>query len=338
MTADPHLVAVLATDGVAGFDLAVACQVFGTTRLTDIHPYEVRVCATAPSVASTAGTVDYFRIAAPYRLGDAAAADTVVVPGADRSRRTDDALLDTVRAAAARGARIVSICTGAFVLAEAGLLDGRTVTTHWRAAADLARRHPRVTVDATALYHGEGNIFTSAGAAAGLDLCLHLVGRDHGPAVAAATARTMVVPPSREGGQAQFVAPGRPEPATGSLAPTLEWMLDEAARPLSLREIARHAGLSVRTLTRRFREQTGSSPLVWLLQQRLRLARDLLEHTDLTTAVVAARTGYGSATALRAHFDRELRISPQRYRAAFRSTAPEQGDARARNFGSALPD
>ena len=321
MPADPHVVAVLAPDGVVGFDLSIPCQVFGTTRLAGgAYPYAVRVCAATP-VTSTAGGMSYFQITAPYDLTGADDADTVIVPGVDRSRRPDDAVLRTLRAAAARGARVVSICTGAFVLAEAGVLDGLTVTTHWRASAELARRYPRVQVDASALYLGDGRIFTSAGVAAGLDLCLHLVHRDHGAAVAAASARTVVMPPAREGGQAQFITHELPGAGSGSLAGTLEWMRREAGTPLTLADIARHANLSTRTLSRRFREQTGLSPLLWLQQQRLQLARELLESTGLPIPVVASRAGYGSATALRAHFDRELQTSPQRYRRSFRPAA-----------------
>lgn len=309
----PHVVAVLAPDGVIGFDLSIPCQVFGSTRVDGIgYPYEVRVCSSAATVGSA-----FFGVRAPYRLRDAATADTVIVPGIDRSRPINKTLVVTVRKAAARGARVASICTGAFVLAEAGLLDGRTATTHWLAADDLARRYPRVDVDPSALYTGGDGVFTSAGAATGLDLCLHLVHQDHGAPVAAATARSLVVPPSRDGSQNAYTAGTEPAPATGPLGDTLDWMLREASRPLTLQDIAAHAGLSVRTLTRHFREQTGISPLGWLQQQRLRLARELLETTDLPVPEIAARTGHGSATSLRNHFARELRVSPQRYRFSF---------------------
>ncbi|MED7925834.1 helix-turn-helix domain-containing protein [Nonomuraea sp. LP-02] len=319
MPADPHLVAVLALDGVVGFDLSMPCQVFGTACLPDgTYPYQVRVCGVTPSVNATAGGVGYYRIEAPNGLDGAEDADTIVVPGVTVTRRAPDAVLDLLREAAARQARIVSICTGAFVLAEAGLLSGRPATTHWRAAGELARRHPDVRVDPKPLYVGDGRLFTSAGVAAGLDLCLHLIHRDFGAAVAASAARATVMAPSRDGDQAQFI-PRPPAPvASGSLAATLAWMREHAAEPLTLADIARHANLSVRTLTRRFQEQTGTTPAAWLARERLLLARHLLETTDLPIPAVADRSGHGSPGALRAHFDRELHTSPHRYRRSFR--------------------
>ncbi|HEX7301902.1 GlxA family transcriptional regulator [Lentzea sp.] len=319
MPADPHVVAVLALDGVVGFDLAIPCQVFGLTRLPGgDYPYQVRVCGTAPSVTATAGGVGYYRIEAPHGLDAAEDAGTIVVPGITYRRDVPPEVVELLRSAAARGARTVSICTGAFALAEAGLLTGRRATTHWAAAAELARRHPDVEVDADALYVGEGRVFTSAGVAAGLDLCLHLVRRDFGAAVAASVARSVVMPPTRDGDQAQFIPPPPPTTGTGSLSATLTWMREQAATALTLADIARHASLSTRTLTRRFRDQTGTTPLDWLARQRLQLARELLETTDLPVPVVAERSGHGSATALRAHFDRALRTSPHRYRQTFR--------------------
>ncbi|MFT7841763.1 helix-turn-helix domain-containing protein [Saccharothrix sp. BKS2] len=325
MPADPHVVAVLALDGVVGFDLAIPCQVFGLTRLPGgDYPYQVRVCGTAPSVTATAGGVDYYRIAAPNALDAAEEADTIVVPGVRMRRSTPPEVLDLLRGAAARNVRTISICTGAFVLADAGLLSGRRATTHWAAAAELARRHPDVEVDAAALYLGDGRTFTSAGVAAGLDLCLHLVRRDHGAAVAASTARAVVMAPTRDGDQAQFIPPPPPTTGDGSLAATLAWMHEHAAEPLTLADIARHANLSTRTLTRRFREQTGTTPLHWLARRRLHLARELLETTDLPIPAVAERSGHGSATALRTHFDRELHTSPQRYRQTFRPSTGQR--------------
>ncbi|WP_188190432.1 GlxA family transcriptional regulator [Nonomuraea sp. SYSU D8015] len=319
MPADPHIVAVLALDGVVGFDLVIPCQVFGTTRLADgSYPYQVRVCGVASSVNATAGGVGYYRIEAPNGLDAAEEADTIVVPGVTTTRPAPEAVLVLLREAADRGARIVSICTGAFVLAQAGLLSGRRVTTHWAAADELARRHPDVHVDAKPLFLGDGHLFTSAGVAAGLDLCLHLVHRDFGAAVAAGAARAAVMAPGRDGDQAQFIPLPPVVAADGSLAATLAWMRDHAAEPLTLADIARHANLSVRTLSRRFQEQTGTTPLAWLAHQRLLLARHLLETTDLPIPAVAHRSGHGSASALRAHFDRELRTSPHRYRQSFR--------------------
>ncbi|MEV0942111.1 helix-turn-helix domain-containing protein [Micromonospora wenchangensis] len=317
MAADPHVVAVLALDGVVGFDLAVPCQVFGSTRLADGgYPYEIRVCGQRPAVRTSVSGISHYRIEAPYELDAAREADTIVVPGVAMPWQAPKAVLDVLRAAAARGARTVSICTGAFVLAQAGLLDGRRATTHWWAAADLRRRHPAVEVDAASLFTGDGRVFTSAGVAAGLDLCLHLVRRDHGAAVAARTAGFVVMAPSRDGDQAQFVD-HVPAGTTGTLAPTLAWLDEHAAEALTVADIARHAGLGTRTLTRRFREQTGTTPLAWLQSRRLNLARRLLETTDLPVPAVAERSGHGSATALRAHFQRILHTSPDRYRRGF---------------------
>ncbi|MFI5844788.1 GlxA family transcriptional regulator [Catenuloplanes sp. NPDC051500] len=317
MAGRPHVVAILALDGVVGFDLAVPCQVFGSARLGDgTHPYDIRVCGLRTTVRTSVSGVSHYRIEAPYGLDGAADADTVVIPGVAMPWRAPDAVLDLLRAAHARGARTVSICTGAFVLAQAGLLDGRRATTHWWAAPDLARRHPAVDVDAASLFTGDGRVFTSAGVAAGLDLCLHLVRRDLGAEVAARTAGFVVMAPVRDGDQAQFVDHG-PAGADGSLARTLDWLDTHAADDVTVADIARHARLSARTLTRRFREQTGTTPLAWLHTRRLHLARRLLETTDLPVPVIAAQSGHGSATALRAHFRRALRTSPDRYRRAF---------------------
>ncbi|MGA6161557.1 GlxA family transcriptional regulator [Amycolatopsis magusensis] len=322
MPADPHRVAVLAPDGVVGFDLSIPCQVFGTVRLADgSHPYRVLVCGSRRTVSATAGGMTYFDIKVPHPLSAAENAGTVLVPGLAAPYRVPGELLDTVRAAAERGARVVSICTGALVLAAAGLLNGRRVTTHWATAAELASRYPDVTVDARALFIGDGRIFTSAGVAAGLDLCLHLVSRDFGAAVAATASRVVVMAPIREGGQAQFIPGSEPPADNGSLAATLAWMQENAGEPLTLAGIAQHAALSVRTLTRRFREQIGMSPSRWLRLQRLHLARRLLETTDLPIPQVAERSGYGSANALRAHFAQDLATTPQRYRHAFRPAA-----------------
>jgi transcriptional regulator GlxA family with amidase domain len=319
MPADPHVVAVLAMNGVVGFDLAIPCQVFGVTRLPNgDYPYQVRVCGTEPSVTATAGGIGYYRIEPPHGLDAAEDAGTIVVPGLTYTQQTPPEVVALLRSAATRGARTVSICTGAFALAEAGLLSGRRATTHWAAAAELSRRHPDTEVDANALYTGEGRIFTSAGVAAGLDLCLHLVRRDFGAAVAASSARTVVMAPTRDGDQAQFIPPPPPMAAGGSLSPTLTWMRERAATSLTLTDIAKHANLSTRTLTRRFRDQTGTTPLDWLARQRLQLARELLETTDLPVPAVAERSGHGSATALRAHFDRALHTSPHRYRQTFK--------------------
>ncbi|MBZ4324345.1 GlxA family transcriptional regulator, partial [Streptomyces huiliensis] len=223
-----------------------------------------------------------------------------------------------LRRAAAGGARVASICSGAFVLAAAGLLDGLRATTHWRAAGRLAADHPEVDVDPDVLYVDNGRVLTSAGAAAGLDLCLHMVRRDHGSAVAADTARLSVMPLEREGGQAQFVVHDHPPvPAGSALEPLLDWLGENLARSLTVDDIAARAGVSARTLTRRFREQTGTTPLQWLHRARIRRAQRLLEDTRLPVERVGAEVGFGSPTAFRDRFRRTTGVSPRAYRRAF---------------------
>ncbi|MBR8329159.1 helix-turn-helix domain-containing protein, partial [Burkholderia cenocepacia] len=229
-------------------------------------------------------------------------------------------VLDALRTAAARGCRIASICSGAFVLAEAGLLDGLRATTHWLAAAELARRHPNVDVDPNVLFVDNGQILTSAGAAAGLDLCLHMIQADYGAAVAVDAARSAVAPRVREGGQAQFIAPEWPAGGDG-LHDLMDWLHANLRQPLTLDAIARKASTSVRTLTRRFQEQTGTSPGQWLQTARVRHAQQLLEVTELSIEHVATEAGFGSVTAFRERFARIVGTSPQRYRQAFRARA-----------------
>jgi transcriptional regulator GlxA family with amidase domain len=311
-----HTVAVLALNTVVPFDLSTPVEVFTRTRLPDGGAaYEVRVCGATPTV--DAGV---FTLRPPWGLEALAAADTIVLPGCtDVAAPVPDEVLDALRRAAAGGTRIASICAGAFVLAATGLLDGRRATTHWLAAGLLAERYPAIEVDPAVLYVDGGQFLTSAGAAAGLDLCLHLVRRDHGSAVAADAARLSVVPLEREGGQAQFIVHDPPPTPRGSvLEPVLRWMGDNAARDLTLDDIAAHAGMSSRTLNRRFREQTGTTPLQWLLRARVRRAQHLLEATDDPVDRIADRVGFGSPTAFRDRFRRVVGTNPQAYRAAFR--------------------
>jgi transcriptional regulator GlxA family with amidase domain len=309
-----HTVAVLALDQVIPFDLATPLDVFGRVRLPDGRPaYRVRVCAISSPVDA-----GHFRIDAPWDLDALAGADTIVVPGRSVLTLAPPAALTALRAAAAEGTRIASICTGTFTLAEAGLLDGLRATTHWVAAATLAERYPAIEVDADVLYVDNGQILTSAGAAAGLDLCLHVVRRDHGSAVAAEAARLTVMPLEREGGQAQFIAHEQPPTPQGSvLEPLLLWLEDNAARELSLEDIARHSGMSTRTLLRRFREQTGTTPLQWLHRSRVRQAQFLLETTAHPVDRISGQVGFGSPTAFRERFKRITGVSPQAYRNAF---------------------
>jgi transcriptional regulator GlxA family with amidase domain len=250
----------------------------------------------------------------------------VIVPGwSDPDVRPSAELMDALRAAVDRGARVMSICIGAFVLAEAGLLDGRPATTHWAYADRFRERYPRVRLDPRVLYVDDGQVLTSAGTAAGMDLCLHVVRRDHGAEVANGVARMVVMPPHRDGGQAQYIDQPISAAARGSeLGATLAWALTELDRPLSVDELARHAVMSPRTFARRFKQVVGSTPGEWLLEQRLLLARRMLETTDETVDRIAHRCGFGSAATLRHHFAERLHTSPRAYRATFRATTPPE--------------
>lgn len=311
-----HTVAVLALDQVVPFDLSTPLEIFARVQLPDgRHPYRVGVCAPAPEVG--AGS---FVLRAAWGLDSLETADTIVVPG-----RAEDApppgqdVLDALRKAAARGARIASICAGAFVLAETGLLDGLAATTHWAASADFARRYPRVELRPDVLYVDNGQLLTSAGAAAGLDLCLHMIRSDWGSAVAADAARLSIMPLEREGGQAQFILHPRPPVPRGSaLEPLLSWMEEHLSEDLTLTGLASRGGMSERTLSRRFREQTGTTVLQWLLRARVRRAQFLLERTDHTVERIAAEAGFGSPAAFRERFKRVTGMTPHGYRSAFR--------------------
>ncbi|MEJ8638555.1 MULTISPECIES: GlxA family transcriptional regulator [Streptomyces] len=311
-----HTVAVLALDGVIAFDLSTPLEVFTRTRLPDGRTaYRVRVCAPAAEIDAGA-----FTLRAPWGLEALAEADTIILPGcADPTVPVPEDVVAALRAAAARGTRIASVCAGAFVLAATGLLDGLRATTHWLAADALARLHPRIEVDPDVLYVDNGQFLTSAGAAAGLDLCLHMIRRDHGSAVAADAARLSVMPLEREGGQAQFIVHQLPPSPDGTaLEPVLRWMEENARRELTVAEIAARAGMSPRTLNRRFREQTASTPLQWLHRARVRQAQYLLETTAHSVDRIAAQVGFGSPTAFRDRFKRQVGTSPHAYRRAFR--------------------
>lgn len=305
------VIAVVAVPGVVAFDLSTPCQVFRSVRP---DPYDVRVCAVEEGVVDTGSG---FGLVAPYGIEEVAGAGTVIVPGVDQLP-TDPAVLDALRAAAARGARIVSICTGAFVLGEAGLLDGRRATTHWRYTDELRRRHPSARIEPDVLYIDEGDLLTSAGVAAGIDLCLHIVRCDRGSEVANRVARRIVVAPHRSGGQAQFVERPVPPAARTGLAETRAWMLERLGEPLTVEAMASHAGFSPRTFARRFRSETGTTPLAWLVAERVLAARRLLESSDLPVETVASECGFGTATGLREHFRRACATTPTAYRAAFR--------------------
>ncbi|MGC7100957.1 GlxA family transcriptional regulator [Amycolatopsis lurida] len=309
-----HTVAVLALDKVVPFDLSTPIEVFTRTRLPGGDAaYEVRVCGPSPSVDAGA-----FTLQPPWGLDGLAGADTVIVPGCAEPTEVPEEVLDALRQAAERGARIASICSGALVLASTGLLDGLRATTHWACAGALAARHPAVEVDPDVLYVDNGQLLTSAGASAGLDLCLHLIRRDHGSAVAADAARLSVMPLEREGGQAQFIVHEQPPIPRGSeFEPLLRWIEENSARDLTLGDMAAHAGMSARTLNRRFREQTGTTPVQWLLRARIRRAQHLLEATAHPVDRIAGEVGFGSPTAFRDRFKRVVGISPNTYRASF---------------------
>ena len=311
-----HLVAVVAFDGVVLGDLATPCDVFGLAR----GKYDIRVCSVARRVESLHVTLDV-----PWRLSSLQRADTVIVPGIDDlARPIPAAILRAIRTAANRGARVASICTGAFVLAAAGVLDGLRATTHWRGAPELARRYPSVTVDPNVLYVDNGNVLTSAGAAAGFDLCLHLVRRDLGAEAAAHLARATVMPLERAGGQAQFIVHAPPAVDHVSLTTLLPWIEQNLGRDLSLQAIAKRAAMSTRTLSRRFREQVGTTPATWIAHARVRRAQRLLETTTLSVERLATECGFGSASVMREHFGRIVGTTPQAYRYTF------AGRARAR--------
>src|SRR4051794_23715610 len=309
-----HRVVALALDRVVAFDLATPAHVFGHACGSR---YAFGVCAPSPGeLAATGGLT----VSVADGLEALGRADTVIVPGYDHRVTPAPEALEALRAAHARGARVTSICTGAFALAWAGLLDGRRATTHWDSTTLLASMFPAVDVDPDVLYVDEGDVLTSAGVAAGIDLCLHLVRRDHGAEVAARVARRVVVAPHRDGGQAQFIERPLPADGDGSLEATRAWALARLHGPLDVRSMARHACVSERTFARRFRSETGTTPLQWLLGQRVLEARRLLERTDLPVEAVADRAGFGSAASLREHFARATATTPTAYRRAFRGS------------------
>ncbi|MDA2811343.1 helix-turn-helix domain-containing protein [Nocardiopsis sp. RSe5-2] len=312
-----HTVAVLALDRVIPFDLSTPIEVFGRVRLPDGRPgYQVRICAERDEVDAGA-----FTLRAPWGLDGLRDADTVIVPGvADPAAPLAPPVRDALRAAAEAGTRIASLCVGTFPLASTGLLDGLRATTHWRAAGALADAHPEVDVDPDVLYVDNGRILTSAGAAAGLDLCLHMIRRDYGSAVAADAARLSVTPLEREGGQAQFIAYDHaPAPQGAELEGLLDWLRANLGRDLTLADIAARAGTSTRTLIRRFRDQTGTTPLQWLHRARIRQAQHLLETTGHSVERIGGQVGFGSPTAFRDRFKRTAGVTPQAYRRMFGS-------------------
>ncbi|MFB4317168.1 GlxA family transcriptional regulator [Actinomadura sp. 21ATH] len=315
-------VAVLVRDGVLPMELGLVHQLFGAAvSAGGERLYEVVTCAPAAGPVRTDAD---FTIVAEHGPEALEGAGTVIVPASHEQDERDAGLPEPVAAALARivpGTRIASICTGAFVLAAAGLLEGRRATTHWRSCARFAELFPHIELDPGVLYTDGGDVLTSAGEAAGIDLCLHMIRRDHGAGVAAEAARRTVVPPHREGGQAQYVPRPVAEPGGASTGAARAWALARLDRPVTLAEMAARSSMSVRTFTRRFRQETGMAAGRWLVLRRVERARQLLEETDLPVDRVAAEAGFGTGASLRQHLQAELGVSPTAYRATFRGPA-----------------
>jgi transcriptional regulator GlxA family with amidase domain len=313
--AAPHLtrVAVLVLEGAKPLDVGIPAQVFSTRASV---PYEVRVCAAAAGLVSGGDGLAY---AVANGLEAIEWADLVFIPGYRRPDREDPprAVVDALVGAHDRGARLAAISTGAFALAATGLLDGRRATTHWHYTQALAERYPAIEVDEHVLFVDEGRVLTSAGAASGIDLCLHVLRGDLGIAAANHTARRLVAAPYRSGGQAQYVPRSVPEPLGERFAATREWALHRLGEPIGLEDLARHAAVSPRTLSRRFLEDTGYTPMEWVLRARVDLARELLERSERSIEQVAAEVGLGTGTNLRLHFRRILGTTPTEYRRTF---------------------
>ncbi|WP_020575998.1 GlxA family transcriptional regulator [Actinopolymorpha alba] len=318
-----HRVAVLALEDAVPFDIGTATQVFRTARDSDDRRlYAVQVCTPdgAP-VRTSAG----FELRPEHGLEALHAADTVVVAGvhggpAMYEGTLEPKIAEALREVAATGTRLMSICTGAFVLAAIGILDGRPATTHWAHAARFRQLYPRVRLDPDVLFVDDGDVLTSAGIGAGIDLCLHVVRRDHGSEIANQTARRCVVPPWRDGGQSQYIERPLPSVTGATTEPTRRWLLERLDERLDLAEMAAHARMSVRSFTRRFRDETGMSPGTWLLRQRVERARHLLEATDLPIDRVARDAGFGTAASMRQHLREALGVAPLAYRRTFRGT------------------
>ncbi|CAL9356367.1 HTH-type transcriptional regulator CdhR [Streptomyces sp. enrichment culture] len=328
MTAErPHRVVVLALDGVYPFEMTIPVRIFGTAEGRAGEPlYEVLTCSLDGRPVRTSAD---FGVTVEHGAEAVATADTLVIPPFTCGVGEDAADRDWLSAELAEAlrllpehARIVSMCTASYVLATAGLLDGRRATTHWNEAEHFQRAFPAVEVDADVLFVDGGRVLTAAGVAAGVDLCLHLLRRDHGSTVANRVARLCVVPPWREGGQAQFIERPVPHEERAGTSATRAWALDRLGRPLSLAELAAHAGMSVRTFTRRFREEVGTTPGQWLTRQRIEHARRLLEATDLPVDRIAEEAGLGTGASLRRHMSRTIGVAPLAYRQTFRAAPP----------------
>ncbi|WP_420708414.1 GlxA family transcriptional regulator [Streptomyces sp. ERV7] len=310
----PHRVVVIAPSPLSMFNLAIPELLFSKVEIDGAPGYELTVCTPEPGPVATTGGLDLY---VGLGLEAVADADTVLVAGTGQRYTVDPRTVEAVRAAAADGRRITSICSGAFVLAEAGLLDGRSATTYWELAEELRRRYPALDLKGDVLYVEDGDVMTSSGYAAGIDMCLHIIRTDYGAAVANQVARAALVAPVRPGGQTQFTQTPLPPERGVACADVRGWAMRNLDRPLTLADLARHAGVSVRTLTRRFQAESGVSPLQWLLHQRIERAKELLETTTLAMDRIAEASGLGSADSLRAHLVRRTGLTPSAYRAGF---------------------
>ncbi|MGW1023036.1 helix-turn-helix domain-containing protein [Streptomyces sp. NPDC002577] len=311
-------VAAVLLDGVHPFELGVVCEVFGLDRSDEGLPvYDFAVAsAEGPVLSTPAG----FSVQTQHGLERLEEADLIAVPAGNSymNRTYPEELLAALRRATERGARVLSVCSGVFVLGAAGLLDGRRCAVHWRHAAELAVRHPRTRVEPDVLYVDEGAVITSAGTAAGIDACLHIVREEHGVEVANAIARRMVVPPHRDGGQAQYVERPLPHSPCDTVGGVLAWMEEHLDEEITVEGLAARAHMSQRTFARRFQQETGTTPYRWLLRQRVLLAQELLERSDETVDAIAGRAGFGNAAAMRHQFLRALGTTPNAYRRTFR--------------------
>jgi len=319
-------VAILAYDGMSGFESGLAAEIFGMTELSErfsagiVRPwYSVKLCSEQAEVRMLGGAT----VRTSYGLDDLASADTVIIPSVrDVDEPTSPDLIEAIQVAHERNSRLVSICSGAFALAAAGVLDGRSATTHWIYVDLLQQRYPEVDVDPVPLYVDGGRVLTSAGCAAGLDLCLHLVRADHGSHVANDVARRLVISPHRAGGQAQYIDSPVPEPTTdGQIAAGMDWALAHLDSPISLDELAAQSALSRRSYLRRFAKATGTTPIKWLIAQRIQASLALLESSSLSIEQIAARVGFESPVTYRHHFVRSLQTTPSAYRSCFTAGA-----------------